>query len=724
MPDMDLYENDFVPEIKFEHSVVGTKGSFWSAAGTVEYILTSAKLSVDEYTPSAKLTRQLYPVREILDVDKMDFDQLLQRDLDDYRVSTELIQYLLLNVQHGVSFFPPIVAALLPFRNKTPQPQFPNSEKIELEKSDGVFWTGETYGKAFKYQELVKPDGSNAGLNIGKLSWNESGARLVVLDGQHRAMAMLAIARTITNSWADSGGEKYKYFYEAKVNSIINELGGNSWLENNLEKIEFPVCVIRFKNGSDHHDCARKLFVDVNQNARRPSESRIILLSDNDLLNIFTRRTLNKIRGTNVSFPISAVEYDYPGTNKKSHSTKPIKWSAIINIEMLRAVVLKLVFGPRKIIENVKSKPSGKPNWTDKNTYMIESLCLSDWFPNSHEFEGVVYERNRIRKDHFPRDKLNDFIEKYESSWGDLIINVLDKLLPFKVFGDSLNELLNNWSSVDVHASLAKEAIKSGQGMFWTIKNSHDDFYGDNIGKTPSDVVSAWGAINSKKDEFHKLLAKNYLQKYDNISIEDTKRFFDIFGTYANIVGLFTAVSSVVRLHKCSLDSISGFTVDLIDVINNGLSVKQNRLRLFLNREHEDSINRIKSMDTIDFVYFRYFWLEIISFGMKSGNSDLSSSKFDLTKVEELTESARSLYYSKILAMESSIIKNNVSQRDWNENKSSYEESAREKTNIFFETSLKKNFGYKVDVIRESISKMDFPVSDDIEQDSLDDNDD
>ncbi|MFM4676948.1 hypothetical protein ACEUD4_00960 [Aeromonas media] len=721
MKEVDLYDSDFVPEIKFEHSVVGTKGAFWSAAGTVEYILTSAKLSVDEYTPSAKLTRQLYPVREILDVDKMDFDQLLQRDLDDYRVSSELIQYLLLNQQNGVSFFPPIVAALLPFRNKTPQPQFPTAEKLALEKNDGVFWAGEVYGRAFKYQSLVKPDGSDAGLNIGKISWNEAGARLVVLDGQHRAMAMLAIARTITNSWADSGGEKYKYFYENKVKSIIDELGGDSWLHKNLEKIEFPVCVIRFKHGEDHHDCARKLFVDVNQNARRPSESRIILLSDNDLLNIFTRRTLNKVRGDNVSFPISAVEYDYPGTNKKSHSTKPIKWSAIINIEMLRAVVLRLVFGPRRIIENLKSKPSGKPNWTDKNSYMLESLCLADWFPRTHDFDGVTYERNQIRKDYFPKDKLNEFIDKYESSWGEVIINVLDKLLPFSVFGSSLNELLNNWSSIDVHASLAKEAIKSGQGMFWTIKNSHDDFYEDNAGKTPSDVVSAWGAILSKKEEFHQLLSKNYLQKFETSNIDDTKKFFDIFGTYANIVGVFTAIASVVRRHGDTTHSVPALSLTIIDAINTALSIKNKKLRLFLNRDSDDSINRIKSMDTVDFVYFRYFWLEMIYLGLKAEDENSSSEILNLKFIEELVCESRSLYYTKINSMECALIKNNVSQRDWSENKQKYEMQAKEKTNKFFENALKKNFGYKVELVRELIEKIALPSSEELDENISDD---
>ncbi|XNG96408.1 hypothetical protein BCV42_13430 [Vibrio cyclitrophicus] len=91
----DLFEglDDLIT--KFEHSVIGTKGEFWSSGGPVEFIMTNAKLSLLENEDSAKLTRQLYPVRELLDFNKLDFDQLLQRDLDDHRVATELIPYLL-----------------------------------------------------------------------------------------------------------------------------------------------------------------------------------------------------------------------------------------------------------------------------------------------------------------------------------------------------------------------------------------------------------------------------------------------------------------------------------------------------------------------------------------------------------------------------------------------------------------------------------------------------
>ncbi len=703
--------------IKWEHNIVGTKGTFWSSAGKIEYIMTSAGLSMDEHETSEKLTRQLYPVREILDFDKMDFDQLLQRDLDDHRVATELIPYLLENSHRGLSFFPPIVAALLPFRKTTPKEAFEKEISTDIESDeDGLSWKGTISGKAYKYQDLVTPQGGAAPFPISKISWNEGGARLVVLDGQHRAMAMLAIARTITGSWQDSG-EKYKYFYESRINKIIDELGGEAWLEENISKIEFPVCIIKFNSENeliDQHESARKLFVDVNQNARRPSESRIILLSDNDLLNIFTRKTLNEIRTPRCSFPISAVEYDYPGSGAgKVQSSKPIKWSSIINIEMLRAAVLRTVFGPSKFIDSVRNKVNGKPNWTDKNKYMRETLRLNEWFPRSLEHEGSVFERNKIKKDYFPKSKIDEFIEHYQKSWGESILIVLENFIPFKAHSVALEKLLSDWGTIEVYASLAKEAISQGQGMYWTLKDSYQHWK-DNGAKGSDDTYRAWEAINFKKKDFDKLLAEEYLGKTSDKAISDTKNFYEIFNTYASFVGLFLAFSSLARKHGYQGEQIPKFISEVISVMNQALLAKNNKLSLFINRDIEEPLNRIKGMDTPDSTYFRYFWLELINYGI-----DKDAVLIQKEIVNELTSETRFLYFNYLKMQYISSLKSEKSTKEWNDNKEDLEELALKSSKERISRSLKKWF---------NLNKHDFDIwyqkytSQQVIQDEIDEN--
>lgn len=720
MSDFELFDES-EKEIKYEHSIVGTKGKFWSVSGQVEYILTSAKLSIEEYGSSAKLTRQLYPVREMLDFSKLDFDQLLQRDLDDHRVATDLIPYLLKNTQSGPSFFPPIVAALLPFRNKTPIGNFPEESEVKVHKDDGAYWKGQRFGRAYQVVDLVSKSGNEAPFKMSKLAWNEGGARLVVLDGQHRAMAMLAIARTITDTWGDSAGEKYKYFYESKVKKLIEELGGEEWLESNIERIEFPVCIVRFNDlnkGGDHHEAARKLFIDVNQNARRPSQSRLILLSDNDLLNIFTRNVLNDIRKPENSFPIYAMEYDYPGSSKGSiDSTKPIKWSAAINIEMLRAAVLRTVFGPQKYIENLNVKPTGKPNWTDKNSYMARTLELGKWFPNEVEYENEIYSRDGIKRDYFPKSHLPQLIEKFKDGWGDSIIQVLNELLPYSAHAKALEGLLDDWSTVEDHASLAKEAISKGQGLYWTLKDSYEHWRENDSGKTNPDTNVAWIAINKKKDDFYSRLSQEYLNNNSSKDIESTKEFFTTFNTYASFVGLFTTLSTLVYKHGIKGKEITSLTSEFISAINFGLSSQLNKRKLFLSRG-DNSINMISSMDAPDSVYFRYFWLELLSYSLSEEKKEIISEKI----VNECVSEAREFYLKYLIQQEVKRVKSGLSNSEWEAGHEQYKSKAEIKAKDDLWKALKKNFSMKKSDFEDWVNSIE-TISKSNEQDEQDEQD-
>src|ERR1700722_10891748 len=92
----------------FRNKVLGSWGTFQTPAGKVNFILTKAKLGTQELNPVSQLTRLLLPAREALNVKEMDFGQLLQRDLDDHRIATDLVPYVLRPEPNGPAFFPPI----------------------------------------------------------------------------------------------------------------------------------------------------------------------------------------------------------------------------------------------------------------------------------------------------------------------------------------------------------------------------------------------------------------------------------------------------------------------------------------------------------------------------------------------------------------------------------------------------------------------------------------
>lgn len=75
---------------------------------SVKYLQTH--LSFDSSTFNQRLLENMVPVRELFEISELKFDELMQRNIDDSRVSNSLIPYLL-KVGNGqaVRFFPPIM---------------------------------------------------------------------------------------------------------------------------------------------------------------------------------------------------------------------------------------------------------------------------------------------------------------------------------------------------------------------------------------------------------------------------------------------------------------------------------------------------------------------------------------------------------------------------------------------------------------------------------------
>src|SRR3954465_5005067 len=116
-----MSEDDILDEASaLDLEISGSIGKFAvepKAGGSsipVQYIQTHVRFSLDD-SQQQRLFENLVPVREIFEAKDLGFDDLMQRDIDDGRVSGSLIPYLL-QVGSGeqVKFFPPIVTAVIP----------------------------------------------------------------------------------------------------------------------------------------------------------------------------------------------------------------------------------------------------------------------------------------------------------------------------------------------------------------------------------------------------------------------------------------------------------------------------------------------------------------------------------------------------------------------------------------------------------------------------------
>ncbi|MGB8946488.1 MAG: hypothetical protein WCD21_40580 [Streptomyces sp.] len=614
--------------LTFRDYVQGTWGSFDTPAGRVDYIMTKARLGGDADTPERQLTKSLAPVREVMEAGDLDFNQLLQRDLDDHRVAVNLIPYLLKPQPTGPAFFPPIVAVLLPFRNKQPT-SFPTLDEEEAVHADEAQWEQQQAGNAFQTQRLLGPDGKPHGANVGKLWWNRSEASLVVLDGQHRAMALLAIERTLTKSWQESSAVRFRSFYEHQVLRALEEHGARG---PDLSKVEVPVIVGWFPNetggGSRPHEAARKLFVDVNKEARPPSESRIILLSDAELSNVFTRSMLSELRSRSDDsyLPLYAVEYDNPEVN----SHRPARWSVLTNINLLKMAVNRCVFGPGKYLTNVAQQISGREGEEVRDKFMRAQLDLPSVMPKYIEDGGLSFDRDAVGDKHFPLGEMDVLSDRFRETWGKAILTLLSNTTPYAAHASALTSLKNDWLTADTFAALAYDALFGGVGVFWTLRDSYEhykDHRDSGRGRQPkSDVIRAWEALKGKESDFDEYRASAYLSSTRPERVKKCRDAYSVLNTHACQLGLIITLGSLWELRKeqvgnADLKDLPAFAEGLVDGWNAFFQLENGKARdrkLAFNKGGvkggiSHPINQIGNMESPQAVYFRYFWMQALA---------------------------------------------------------------------------------------------------------------
>ena len=606
-------------KIDFQQAIYGTWGRFQTPQGTVEFLETKARIGHSAKDREKRLTNFLRPVREVLPTSRMDFNQLLQRDLDDHRVATQLVKYVLDGARRsGPAFFPPLVAALLPFQGTEPQELFPDVVPLNREEDEVAHWAGRQYGTAFKFERMMDDAlDEDSDIKLGRLSWNPEELKMVVIDGQHRAMALLAIDRTINGTWTEAG-EKYKYFYEPVIERLL-EGKTKEERESLFKDIEFPVTIVWFPDenrvGGDHQAAARKLFVDVNQNARAPSESRILLLSDTELVSIFTRRVLNEFRRRDDTLPIYAIEYDNPGRDQAANS----KWSAISNVMIIRDCIRRTVFGPKRYIDDLGSSFGGRESDTERSLFMRTTLQIDEEIPEM--IDGM--NRSDISNENFPASKLEFLQNQFMRGWGTFVVRTLSELLPFQAHSRALIALRDGWATGGSTDTLAKDAVFEGVGMYWTIRDAHQHWFDENAVRAElkkdkvekSDVVRTWDVIEQKGRDFAQTRARYYLGKEDAKAFPAVQGAFNVFNTNACQLGLSLAARTLAQVAAIRIDGMPAFTDAVIAALNasilGGPKTEYGRRTVFF-RDHDDAFNRIVKLDTPFAMHFRYFWLELL----------------------------------------------------------------------------------------------------------------
>lgn len=719
----------------WEVKTQGTYGEFHTLAGKVSYLMTKAKLKADT-TPEGILTKYLAPVREVLNIDDLDFNQLLQRDLDDYRVATDLVDYLLKPNFGGPAFYTPILGAVLPFDGPNPIDSYPENLDISVTQVDGSPWEQTQYGEAFRVLKFW--DTNKEMLHktpLGRLDFNTKHVKLVVIDGQHRAMALLAIRRTIDRNWDAGTGGAYRYFYEKRINELLNNPPPDF-----LENIEFPVCICWFPHPtSDNsswpnpHKAARKLFVDVNKNARSPSKSRLILLSDSELTSIFVREFLNHLRTKDARFPLHAIEYDYPHEQGEG---LPVRSTALASILMLNSAIEWALRGPDKYIKDVNKTIQGTAKKTDKDRRLQHELEINKWLDSEIVDEGmngpIAFVRNDLTNEHFPKTQLKTLIEKFWEGWGSVIMNIFAEFFPFKCHIEALKDLQNNWTAGAAHAILANDAMFKGLGIYWTLKEDYEQWLKNNQtarsdgGKVQdrTETVKAWEIIQFKEKEFQEERAKKLFNRPREINAELLKNAENIYKRLFTQAFLSGAVLTLASL-KYDLGYDAKTFKERAEVWirswNLALELSFQRIKIFDRQQKYDAFLDFTTLSPADAVYFRYLLLE---FMQVSRSEEFTPEEKEA--IASLLTQARKLYLDALVKDEEKTLKKTEPQLNPTPRQSKAKKNAKDRMSKFCRkwfSITQEQFKDWLEIIEQSLNQetLKSDQSEESEQDDFDD---
>ncbi|GAA6618144.1 DNA sulfur modification protein DndB [Scytonema sp. NUACC26] len=455
----------------------GSTGSFSVGTGRdgqnsleVKYFLTHVGLDFSSISDEALLSH-LAPVREIFDFKQLDFDEIMQRDIDDARVSSELIPYLLDEKSVDlVKLFPPIVVVVLPVKEGENRPAdlYPKVyEEETLEQNDEaakyILRAGAIGQEVFQFEQPID-EGQRLKHDLVRFRINTHKTRLVIVDGQHRAMALLAIYRNLKDQWSDEKRAPFKEYYSEWTPKYIQQF--------NLKEINLPVILCTFPSLNETYagdfnlkKAARSIFLTLNKTARKVSNSRNILLDDQDIIAYFLRRCLSEVKGKDQRSPyslrISNVELDQSEDKLKIKS--PI---AITGVNHLYYIIEHLLLNSGDEVEGVKPRSGKISKRKDLNGYN----CMDRL--NGRNLLGSEV-ADLTTRDNFSQDSANKLGSSFDKSYGTFIIAVLERFAPYENHNKAV---LNLENSIEIYQDRQlRPILLEGQGIGRVFETHRDN---------------------------------------------------------------------------------------------------------------------------------------------------------------------------------------------------------------------------------------------------------
>jgi len=426
----------------------------------VKYLQTHVTFDLDG-GQRERLFQNLLPVREIFETKDLNFEDLMQRDIDDGRVSTELIPYLL-EPGAAVKFFPPIVAVVVPVGSqKELLSSYPDitEETINSEGYVRRIQRAGTFGKEVFEFEQIEVGGERLEFDNARLRLNTNRCKIVIVDGQHRAMALLALYRNL-KGWPDNTAS-FKHYYARWSRERLNKF--------DLKHISLPMAICAFPtlSGKDAPlrvtEACRSVFLALNKNARPVTRARNILLNDKDIVAHFERAILGEVKNYHIDAPnrLRLWNFELDAEKDRSVLTSQVALSGVMHLHNLLERALMLTQKP------VGLNVHGGNYWLKKN---ISDTVLRRLDADNLLGADVVDSTTRHLFTIETRDVL---LKSFAKRYSRYIIKGFQEFVPYAAFSSAASDV-----EIDLRGQTDKRThsmLFEGQGVLRVFRQYVED---------------------------------------------------------------------------------------------------------------------------------------------------------------------------------------------------------------------------------------------------------
>ena len=527
-----------------------------------KYLLTKIRPGNDG-TWECDLASEMRPWREVFNIEELNFDELLQRDLDDSRVAHDLIPYLLDDSGNKAKFFPPILAVIVPRKNT-------GSGIERFYPSLNVNGLVEEYGNLFDFEQIKWEDQLTP---LASLSYNRQRSAFIIVDGQHRAMAVLALHRQMNENWGDNPFVSYYDHIEVTPEEV--------------KSIELPVCIIFFPDlhegnstpqdqGIDLSVICREIFLVVNRSAKIVSEARRLLLDDEDIAAHLMRKTLSilKNRGKTEDglariYSISYADSDTEIGQKEVISGR-LEYSSAIALHKIHSALSFGIDGAFRL-NNYEDISDGRKTRNSNRPAEILLGTKVEKHPTLSRNSGKT----------LPPDEVDEIVGKLADIADKPLISLFDRCRPFTIHNSELRRLRMKLSDPNFQSQVeqkkAYNLIFDGSGVRNVFESHFErltdekEAYTRAEGTVPAHLQrqlkfceSVTKALGNHEHEFHRLRACSFFHinpelfanennHKDQVELSQKARIlFQTLATQAFQLGyamtIFTIVEELKRL--------------------------------------------------------------------------------------------------------------------------------------------------------------------------------